>query len=108
VNFEEFVQQECPEAVTSAIDWQHDFCLAHAALIEAEETCPFNERDCFLNRAIAAGTDIESLSGIVIGRGVTTDHVLEVLKEDSGTDTLLKNPIWWICVAEYLSNNPGL
>ena len=116
MNFDEFVQQECPElmpagqpqkSLMSEIpEWQHQFCVAHSEFMGTEALCPFSLDDCLISKIIDCGGSLDKLRGVEIGQGVTTDQVIEVwLGSGEPEREFFKNPAWILCLAEMVLNH---
>ena len=83
--------------------WQHDFCLAHKMFNNCRGNCPHSLVNCLLTKVINSDGDIDKLRGLEIGRGVTTDMVIdEWLETGEPAADIFDNPAWLICMAEYI------
>ncbi len=83
--------------------WQYDFCTAHAMFNNCKGSCPCSIEDCLLTKVIDSEGNIDKLRGLEIGQGITTDHVIDQwLGSDEPAEDIVRNPLWLICMAEYL------
>jgi len=83
--------------------WQHNFCIAHAMFNNWRGCCPLSLDDCLVSKIIDSDGHIDKLKGLNIGHGIATDDVIQqLLKADEPESILLKNPCWWVCLAENL------
>ena len=88
--------------------WQQDFCFAHAMFTNGVGHCPCSINECLISRIIDSDGDIDKLRGIEIGRGVTTDMVIdEWLETGEPAADIFDNPAWLICMAEYIFKDGG-
>jgi len=88
------------------LQWQHDFCIAHAEFNHWRGCCHCSIGDCTISRVIDSGGDIDKLRGLEIGEGITTDMVIdEWLNTGEPAKDLFRNPTWLICMAESIKRN---
>ena len=85
-------------------DWQHDFCGAHADFNHWRGQCPVNLDNCLITRITEGDGTLDSLRGLDIGNGITSDQVIGCwLGSNEPPNGLLKNPCWLVCMAEHFS-----
>ena len=90
--------------VGSPPQWQQDFCLAHGIFNKWRGSCPCSIDDCLISKVIDSGSDIDKLRGLEVGKGITTDMVIdEWLESGEPAEDIFNNPTWLICMAEYLT-----
>ena len=89
--------------VAPSPQWQHDFCSACGDLHNWRGDCPLAIDDCLLSKILDAENDVERLKGFTIVQGVKTDDVIQLwLNSGESMTTLIKQPLWFVCIAEYL------
>lgn len=83
--------------------WQHNLCFAHALFNNWQGCCPLSVDDCLISKILDCEGDIEKLKGFTLGQGVNTDDVIQLwLESGEPVITLLQQPLWFICIAEYI------
>ena len=84
-------------------EWQHDFCLAHAMFNNWQGQCPYSIDECLISKIIDAGNCIDKMRGLNLGRGITTDRVIDAwIVSGEPIKDLIAKPLWFFCMAEYL------
>ncbi len=87
----------------SAPGWQIDFCIACGDFNSWRGCCPLSIDDCLLSKIIGSRGNSEALKGLVLGQGIKTDDVADLLIESGEeVDRVFKKPIWLFCLAEHL------
>lgn len=88
---------------TPETQWQRGFCLNCSGFNNWRGCCPLSIDECLLSRILDADSDVEKLKGFSIGQGITTDDVIQWWNNagESLMD-LIAQPLWFICIAEYL------
>ena len=100
VHFERYQNQQ---------EWEYDFCVAHASFNDWTGNCPCSLDECLISKINDSNGNIETLRGLEIGQGITTNRVIDSWPEPGRPAMdVFKKPLWLIYIAEYLKNKSSL
>lgn len=84
--------------------WHEDFCSACGHFNNWRGCCPLSIDECLLSRIIDAEGDPSKLTGMEIGRGITSEQVIDQwISGGDSTHDLFKQPEGFICMAESIA-----
>lgn len=86
-------------------EWEYDFCVAHASFNGWTGNCSCSLDECLISKIIDSSGNIETLRGLEIGHGITTDKVIDAWLESKELAVdMFNKPLWLVCMSEYLKN----